>query len=561
MTARHLVIGLDGADLDVVRELGRARLPALHAAMDRGAHAHLESVQPPATLPNWTTFLTGVDPGVHGVFDFTTRRGYSVRFTAGTVREAPTIAARLDRLGLACACIGFPATWPPEELAHGVFVSGWDAPVAFEADRSFVWPSSLYDQIVDRFGTPRFDDVDELRADEPGWHARLPDALVARTERKADLAEWLIERRRWDLFAVYFGESDTASHHLWSLCDESSPRHPPGTAARARDGLARVYEALDAAVGRLVEAAGGDRVELTIVSDHGSGGSSDKVLYLNRALADAGLCTLREGSAVSALSSALKRAALGGLPPRLRERLFRAGGAVLPSLLESRARFSAIDFDHTRAFSEELNYFPSVCLNVAGREPRGTVPPADVPRVRREVESALRAIRDPWTSAPVVREVWPREEIFSGPHVERAPDLLLELELDGDYSYALMPTASAPAGTGPWRKLDRDEHLGKKGRSLPGAHRPRGLYVAAGPRVAKAGQIDARIADATATLLARMDIAIPADAAGRVLFEILTDGASTERSRALPAARPPRAPAARDDARVIDRLRALGYVD
>ena len=94
MTARHLVIGLDGADLDVVRALGRARLPALFAAMERGAFAHLESVQPPATLPNWTTFLTGTDPGVHGVFDFTTRRGYSVRFTAGTVRISRSTDAR-----------------------------------------------------------------------------------------------------------------------------------------------------------------------------------------------------------------------------------------------------------------------------------------------------------------------------------------------------------------------------------------------------------------------------------------------------------------------------------
>jgi predicted AlkP superfamily phosphohydrolase/phosphomutase len=311
----------------------------------------------------------------------------------------------------------------------------------------------------------------------------------------------------------------------------------------------------------LIDAAGGDRVELTVVSDHGSGGSSDKVLYLNRALAGAGLCTLREGSAASVLSSALKRVALSGLPPKLRERVFRASGALLPSLLESRARFSAIDFDRTRAFSEELNYFPSVCLNVTGREPRGTVRPADVPHVRREVEAALRAIHDPWSGQPVVREVWPREELFSGPHVERAPDLLLELHLDRGYSYALMPTASAPRGTGAWRKLDCEEHLGKKGRSLPGAHRPRGLYVAAGPRIASTGEMDARIADATATLLARMDVAVPPDAAGRVLWEILAEAATPDRQRTLPLAPSRRAQPAGDDARVIDRLRALGYVD
>ena len=140
MSARSLVIGFDGADLEVVLALGRARLPELFALMDRGVFAHQQSVLPPATLPNWTTFLTAQDPGQHGVFDFTVRARLLRAFRAGTVREAPTWIARLDRLGMRCACVGFPATWPPERLEHGVFISGWDAPVAFEADASFVWP-------------------------------------------------------------------------------------------------------------------------------------------------------------------------------------------------------------------------------------------------------------------------------------------------------------------------------------------------------------------------------------------------------------------------------------
>ena len=61
MSARHLVLGLDGADLGIVRELGAERLPTLHAHMQRGAFAALESVLPPATLPNWTTFLKNTE--------------------------------------------------------------------------------------------------------------------------------------------------------------------------------------------------------------------------------------------------------------------------------------------------------------------------------------------------------------------------------------------------------------------------------------------------------------------------------------------------------------------
>lgn len=556
MSARHLVLGLDGADLTLVRELGPERLPALHALMQRGTFAPQRSVQPPATLPNWTTFLTGTDPGVHGVFDFTTRSGYRVRFAAGTVRAAPTIVSRLDRLGLACACVGFPATWPPDRLEHGVFISGWDAPVAFEADRSFVWPPRLHDAIVERFGPYRFDDVDEFDAESAGWHERLPDALERRIERKTELLQWLLEGRPWDLFACYFGESDTAAHHLMSLHDPASPRRPPGTPTEGDSGLARVYRALDAAVATLVDRAGGSDVEVTVVSDHGSGGSSDKVLYLNRALADAGLLRFAPRRATGRLVGALKQTALTRLPPRLRERIFRWGGARLPSLLESRARFGAIDMRRTAVFSDELNYFPAVHLNLRGREPHGTVAPEDAPRVVREVTAALRALRDPWTGAPVVAAVHPRETLFEGPLVHRAPDLLLELHLDRGYSYNLMPSGDAETA---FQRLAPDEYLGRKGRSMPGSHRSHGLYVAAGPQIGAVGEVDAHIADAAATLLARMGLAVPPEMAGRVLWEALEEGAVAE--GALPEAPSRPRPTGGDEARIESRLRALGYIE
>src|SRR4030095_8241516 len=164
--------------------------------MRMGSYAHLESVRPPATLPNWTTFLTGVNPGVHGVFDFTVRDGYSVRFKGGTLRVCPTLFEHLDRLGLSCASVGFPATWPPPRLRHGVFISGWDAPVAFESDSSFIWPRALHDAIVERFGPIRCDDVNEFAAERTGWHEELAGALVRRIGHKTALAKWLLGTRQ-----------------------------------------------------------------------------------------------------------------------------------------------------------------------------------------------------------------------------------------------------------------------------------------------------------------------------------------------------------------------------
>lgn len=551
MPARHLVIGLDGADVDVIDGLGPTQLPAIFALRERGAWARLVSVQPPATLPNWTTFLTGVDPGRHGVFDFTTRDGYRVEFTAGTVREAPTIAARLDAQGLACGCVGFPATWPPERLERGLFMSGWDSPVAFEADASFVHPPSLHDEIRARFGPVRFDDVDELDAESPGWHARLPGKLADRVERKTELARWLLGRRDWDLFAFYFGESDTASHHLWALHDPASPRHRKGHP----DALAMVYRALDRAVARLVAEAGDD-VEVTLVSDHGSGGSGTTVLYLNRLLEEAGFLAFGSSSRGRAIAKA-KDLALTTLGPRSRQAVFTLAGRLLPGLVESQARFGGIDWARTRAFSDELNYFPAIHFNLRGREPGGVVAPTEVAELRAELEEVLYALRDPFTGAPVVRTVWSREELFEGPHVDRAPDLLLDLHLDRGYSYNLMPTGGAPPGTGPWRRLGPDEHLGRKGRSLPGSHRPRGLYVAAGPSVRPVGQVQARMADATATLLARMGVAPSPEMSGRVLREAVRRRGAAPLSDAEVTG----APEEGDRTKLERRLRALGYVE
>ena len=574
MAARSLILGLDGFDLELVEQFGARRLPNLHALMSRGAFAALESVQPPATLPNWTTFLTGVDPARHGVFDFTTRNGYQVRFTAGTVREVPTLFTQLDQLGLRCACLSFPATWPPERLEHGVFVSGWDAPVAFEADRSFMWPPSLYDETVERFGAPSFDDVDEFHADAPGWIERLPDALVSRVARKVAWARWLLDRQDWDVFALYFGESDTGSHYLWAHHDPDSPRRTPGVSLEQGKGLQRVYEALDEAVGSLTEAAGGEQTEVTVLSDHGSGGSSDKVLYLNRLLARHGLLRFRPRRGRG--GAGLKEIALRRFPPQLREQLFRAGNAWLPSRLESNVRFGAIDMANTVAFSDELNYFPGIHLNIAGREPGGIVQPEQRRETILRIRTALLGTRDPWSGRPVFRDLIPREELFEGPHLDRAPDLFVELQLDDGYSYNLMPSephngaSAAPwrrrrftghqfAGN-PFRKLADDEKLGKKGRSLPGSHRSHGFMALAGPSVKPAGRLHAHIADLSATLLSRLGLSVPSSFMGRVLWEALCDEGNAGAIR-LPAPRPRAPRAVRNEALVESRLRALGYIE
>ena len=233
-----------------------------------------------------------------------------------------------------------------------------------------------------------------------------------------------------------------------------------------------------------------------------------------------------------------------------------AMGRALPGWLESRARFGPIDMSGTRVFSEELNYFPSLTLNLRGREPNGLVDRVEIPEIRARLEQLARTLVDPWTGARVITAIHAREDVYFGPLVDRAPDFVLELALDEGASYNVMPSNGAGSV---FRRLDPSEWLGRKGRSLPGSHRPRGLYLAAGPSVRACGEVSAHIADASATCLARVGVELPSDAAGRVLAEILSRRSTPHAS--LPHISPSTASTPIDLARTEARLRALGYVD
>ncbi|MEE8580766.1 MAG: alkaline phosphatase family protein, partial [Myxococcota bacterium] len=78
-----LVLALDGASFDVIRPLAAAgRLPNLARWMKQGSALPLRSTTPPVTFPAWSSFLTGLEPGRHGIFDFTQKLPgrYRLRF-------------------------------------------------------------------------------------------------------------------------------------------------------------------------------------------------------------------------------------------------------------------------------------------------------------------------------------------------------------------------------------------------------------------------------------------------------------------------------------------------
>ncbi len=556
-----LVLALDGASFDVIRPLiARGELPNLAAWMQQGQAVGLPSTTPPVTFPAWSSFMTGLEPADHGIFDFTqkTPGAYRLRFVNSTDRQAASIFRRVSDAGGRVLVLGMPATHPPEPV-NGLLVCGFDAPVSTGTDERSASDPALYRSIAQKAGPWMRPELNEsARADD--FHERAVSTLLSRVDRKRDFALESIAQMKARaggempaLTMVVFSESDTAGHHYFRDHDPESPRHDPHASDTRLRALADVYRRLDQAVGVLREAAGPE-VVCVVLSDHGMGTASDKILHLNRHLAERGLLRRRAGLGrfVDRAARGLRDVALEVLPAALAQQIFRRARAAAAEL-ESRARFGGIDWSHTLAFSEEANTNPGVWINLAGREAEGCVAPEDYELVRDRVIAALLDWRLPG-GAPVVARALRREDVHRGPHAERAPDIVIELALDGRHGLSLVPTPWSEGraqgeGIPSVQVIGPADFAGGRGRGMNGTHRNEGIWIATSARSDEALlPAPARLAQVAPWLAETMGLAWDTPTSNHEDEDGQREGE----------------PVAYDDdeeAMVAERLRALGYLE
>ncbi len=531
----------------MLRPLAQAgRLPNLATWLHDGVAAPLPSTSPPMSFPAWSSFATGRAPGHHGIFDFTQkeRGAYRVRFVNAADRAGEAFWMRATRADRRVLCLGVPATFPPDRV-DGLLVPGFDAPVSTGSDAAAASDPALYTRIAARVGPWMIPDLAE-GAQAEGWHERAVKILLARVERKTAFALEALRQMREagrdpELMVVVFSESDTVSHHYWRDHDAASPRHDAGASSVRKGALGAVYERLDAAVGAL-RAAFGDDAACFVVSDHGQGGASRRVVHVNRRLADCGLLTRRATGSLDTVARQARDLALRVLPPRIAQQIFRRMRSSA-ARLESAVRFGGLEWSRTAAFSEEVNTQPGVWINLAGREAAGSVARADYERVRRDVIDALLdwKLDGAADGERVFVRALPREELYDGPFAERAPDIVLEVGSERGYLHSLVATRWDRPEIGALRTLADDELAGGRGRGMNGTHRRNGIWLASEARAER----PASITEVAAVVLRALGI--ETDAAD--------DAANGEHSRA------PVPYSAQEEALVAARLRALGYLE
>ena len=150
-TRRALVIGLDGATFDLIQPLIDAgKLPNLAAMAAEGTKSKLRSTMLPLSPPAWTSFLTGKNPGSHGVYDFARRveGTYEFRPTSSLDRKHKTIWEVVGENGGSSIVVNVPLTYPPTPI-RGAMITGFPTPTE---RGDYTYPADLLSRLRSEFG-------------------------------------------------------------------------------------------------------------------------------------------------------------------------------------------------------------------------------------------------------------------------------------------------------------------------------------------------------------------------------------------------------------------------
>lgn len=367
---RVFLMGLDGTPLGLFQALcAQGVFKNFEEIAARGSLLKMSTTVPDVSSVAWTTFMTGVNPGRHGVFGFVDLKpgSYSTYFPNSTHVRSPTLWQLLGQEGRRSVVINMPSTYPAQEM-EGTLIAGF---VAIDLEKA-TYPKTLVPWL--REIGYRLDVDAALARKDPD---RFFEELDVSLEKGEKVFLRLMGEERWDFFAAVVTGTDRLHHFFWDAWeDPSSPYH-----SRFVD----YYRKVDGLAGRLYEALDGRAVFLAL-SDHGFGRLRRDV-YVNRWLEENGYLAF----------SGSKRDSVADLDP-----------------------------SRTRAFCLDPG---RIYVNLKRRFPQGSVLPGrEYEQLLDELASRLDGLSFETADGKtekVLRRVFRKEELFRGPFATAAPDLVL----------------------------------------------------------------------------------------------------------------------------------------
>jgi predicted AlkP superfamily phosphohydrolase/phosphomutase len=453
--------------------------------------------------------MTGCSPGRHGVLEFFRRQ-------EGTYRQALNSRGDIDgkslwRLlsegGCRVGVMGVPLTYPPEPV-NGFLITGLLTP---PGSRDFTYPPELLGELNSELGEYRLRHDEKYRKSDPLPFLREQQRNLQNNTRAA---LYLMTAKPWDFFMVHFLGTDRIQHEFWHVLDPQHPQHDPAERERLGDVIRDFFGRVDASLAQLLDQLDEGTVVI-VMSDHGFGPVT-KFVNLNTWLLQQGFLRLKRtpGTILRHLVFRLgfNYSVLGQWVLKLGfGRRAKEMGRARREQWQRRLFLSLNDVDWRRTSVYSMGNFGQLYLNLAGREPQGSVRPgAEAEAVLADVTRCLETLVDRETGAPIIEEILRPAEIYVGPHAGRAADLLF-LTRNMEYKAMGLSDFSSPRVFEPVY-------------GTTGHHRMNGILICHGPGIVREGaQLqDAHIEDLAPTILYLMGQPIPPEMDGRVLLDLFT---------------------------------------
>ncbi len=424
---RVAVIGLDGTDPQTLRRyIAEGRLPTIAKIIEQSREVELRTDCEFFNSGVWPCFASGLSIGSHGVHTFRPLRSGTMQLVEGSqYRVATPFWEMAARSGIRTCVLDVPHYGPPaaESGVETLSYVEWGAHPRPRPPGSL--PPNLIQRLLSRHG-PHPCPIDLEAALTPEDSADMTALLCIGARKRATIINDLIRMTNPELLVAVFPELHTAGHQWLHQETPGHRRYNATLADTVGSPIQQVYEAVDRAVGTVIERLPAETTVLLTCLE--------------------GMRVTHGGSYL--LYDLLVRLGFTVYPTHGQRPVRRTvqrtdeifGSQSVPAWRRYRdtwvgqQRFQSppgllFDWSKTRAFALPWAYDGYLRINQLGREPSGIVAPgAEREQLLVEIDRVVRSLRLAGTDEPAARSYRPRSGRISrcGLHRAAGSDGLVE---------------------------------------------------------------------------------------------------------------------------------------